>query len=68
MKKFQVYLEYSVMVPEAADQTIIVEAEDAEDAENVAIRQLFADTSIGDDVDIENVEVQELGEEDSECP
>jgi len=68
MKKFQVYIEYSVMIPEAADQTIIVEAENAEDAEDMAIRQLFADTSIGDDVDIEQVEVDELEEEPEECP
>jgi len=63
MKKFQVYIEYSVMIPEAADQTIIVEAENAEEAEDMAIRQLFADTSIGDDVDIEQVEVQEAEDE-----
>jgi hypothetical protein len=65
MKKFQVYIEYTVMIPDTADQTVIVEAENAEEAEDAAILKLFGDTSLGDDVEIEKVEVDELSEEDS---
>ena len=58
MKKFKVDIDYCVVIPSDESQTIEIEAENADEAEDLAVEQLF-EKEKEDDIEITHIAVSE---------